>query len=555
MATAHGMVPLREWAASDAAGGCDPAGGGGADSAADTEERAKGQRPLKPPLRECSAPPPRRPAVGRLPSARATIPGTPPAAPRDAPHKASPLSPQGDVERVWAQPPEEVPDHVERLTAEIRTLKASLAAAGVTISELQALNNELQAALAAATARQGLTSDAPAGLASSSIPALAAPESQGAASSPAAGSFPPPSPQSHAGRSATPQQAHPAGPAPAVQPAGGGAQEQGAPKKKHRTRRRHRSRRQQPEPEEGGEEAQEPEEPEERAHVDEAAAWADDWESQEEDEPDAAPPRITTLAPPPPHLPCSTLTAAPTQAAEPWVCCSCGVYNYNAASFCGSPQCGRPRLWPVAPAEAQCVDQEDYYQQQVGIAPQCVAPAPPPQRQPPPRKIHSQPCSVPMLVPLHPACPPPVPEPCPDDRYAMGVLLHPRVAEWCPARADHITGMMLELGPTFCQHLLSQPDQLAREVQLAWQTLVDAECPRRMSPAPPTAYAPSQAPALPRGQQNKVPSYVPSHLRRQPAAAQPAAPAPAPAPAPPRAPRAAQNVPYVPPYARRRQGL
>eukprot|EP01062_Namystynia_karyoxenos_P025533 TRINITY_DN20061_c0_g1_i1.p1 TRINITY_DN20061_c0_g1~~TRINITY_DN20061_c0_g1_i1.p1 ORF type:complete len:550 (+),score=104.65 TRINITY_DN20061_c0_g1_i1:78-1727(+) len=549
MAAVRGEVVPREGAAS----GCDPAGGCGVPSAADTEERAEGQHCLKPPLRERVAPPPRRPAHGRrLPG---TTPGAPLAAPHVAPlgaHALPSIAVQGDAESASAQPPDEAggPGEVERLNAENRTLKASLAAA-------EALVAELRAALAAATA-----------------------------------------------------QAQPADPAPAAQPADGGQQEQKVPngKRRNRTRQRKRNRRQRPEPEEMEDEAQEPEGPAcEEGQGDDAAAagadpaprpeqlgeqgieeqvaarpptpWADEWESQEE--PEAPPPRAsqrTALASPPSGLSGSTRTAVPTPAAEAWICCSCGVVNYHASPFCGSPQCGRERFgaedhsvpvqfpvgqeyacpeagsWHVAPAEVLGMEQQEHYQQQVGIAPQCAAdftPAPPPQRQPPPRRIYSQPVPLPMLVPIAQPNPLPVPEPA-DPRMAIGDALHPRVVELCPARAEKITGMLLVLGSSYAQRLLTDPHLLASEVEEAWQALVTSERPRCTQLAAP---APAQAPAPPCGQQavpNKpCKAYVPSYLRRQ--CGQPAAPAPAPAPAPP--PPRGQQGPYMPPYARRRQRL
>eukprot|EP01062_Namystynia_karyoxenos_P013165 TRINITY_DN14744_c0_g1_i1.p1 TRINITY_DN14744_c0_g1~~TRINITY_DN14744_c0_g1_i1.p1 ORF type:complete len:577 (+),score=122.40 TRINITY_DN14744_c0_g1_i1:80-1732(+) len=550
MPPGHGKVVLR---ASDVAGGCDPAGGGcGAVPTADTEACAAGQCPLKGPLaRECPAPPPRRPTLGRpifgsTPSAPPAaqsdaLPDAPLGAPPDALHESSELPSPAVLGNA---------DKVEHLTTQIQQLRDALAAAEATILQLRA-------ALSAATA-----------------------------------------------------QAHPADPGPAAQLAGGGAQEQHKPNGKCRNRRRHRKRgrRQQPGPEEVGAEAQDPEEParegqgakaaagadpaprrEQRGEQyaeEQGAAWADDWEALEgqEEELDAAPSQSTTSAPPPPGL-----QASPAAPEACWICSWCGVWNYHATFFCSSPQCGRPRLgeddypapaaaldtsaccfpdrlfpvggqhtcseagsWPVGPAEALGAD---CYQVQVGIvAPQCagdLTPAPPPQRQLPPGRVYAQPV-IPMLVPITPACPPPVPEPA-DPRQALGEELHPRVAGLCPARANMITGMLLERGGSYAQLLIDDAQLLASEVLTAWQVLVAAEGPQSAQPtAPaPAASTPAQAPDSPRGQQKKP--YIPSYLRRQPVVpAQPAAPTPAPAPAPPCGRR---NEPYVAPFLRRRQRL
>eukprot|EP01062_Namystynia_karyoxenos_P013166 TRINITY_DN14744_c0_g1_i2.p1 TRINITY_DN14744_c0_g1~~TRINITY_DN14744_c0_g1_i2.p1 ORF type:complete len:449 (+),score=26.59 TRINITY_DN14744_c0_g1_i2:80-1348(+) len=217
MPPGHGKVVLR---ASDVAGGCDPAGGGcGAVPTADTEACAAGQCPLKGPLaRECPAPPPRRPTLGRpifgsTPSAPPAaqsdaLPDAPLGAPPDALHESSELPSPAVLGNA---------DKVEHLTTQIQQLRDALAAAEATILQLRA-------ALSAATA-----------------------------------------------------QAHPADPGPAAQLAGGGAQEQHKPNGKCRNRRRHRKRgrRQQPGPEEVGAEAQDPEEPAREGQGAKAAAGAD----------------------------------------------------------------------------------------------------------------------------------------------------------------------------------------------------------------------------------------------------------------------------------------
>eukprot|EP01062_Namystynia_karyoxenos_P013168 TRINITY_DN14744_c0_g2_i1.p1 TRINITY_DN14744_c0_g2~~TRINITY_DN14744_c0_g2_i1.p1 ORF type:complete len:578 (+),score=115.43 TRINITY_DN14744_c0_g2_i1:66-1799(+) len=577
MAAARGHAVLREGAAAEVAGGCDPAASCCALPAADTEGCAEGQRPPKALARECPAPPPRRSALGRpLLSARGNTPSPPPAAQCGAPPDAAPdalHSPALAFSAVQDQSAEQPPSEVERLTREVQRLRAALAAAEATI-------RELTAALSAATA-----------------------------------------------------QAHSAAPEPAMQPAGGGAEEQKAPGGKRRNRKRHRprGRRQQSTvPEEEGEERQDEERAREEGQADGAfpagadpaprrqqlgaqaaeeqgaarppTPWADEWESQQDEEHDAAAlrasqaagPQSSTFASPPLCLSISPPTAAPTPALPEeacWVCSMCGVVKFHATDFCGNPRC-RARFggeyhpapaapqdaslgyfphaqlpagaqhamsdsWPAAPADASGMEQATCYQLQDGnFAPlQCPADrtlAPPPQRQPPPRRVYAQPCSVPMLVPVHLACPPPVPEPA-DPRQALGEELHPRVAGLCPARANMITGMLLERGGSYAQLLIDDAQLLASEVLTAWQVLVAAEGPQSAQPtAPaPAASTPAQAPDSPRGQQKKP--YIPSYLRRQPVVpAQPAAPTPAPAPAPPCGRR---NEPYVAPFLRRRQRL